>query len=193
MSKVAPSSQRRRRRPGVLMVLAGFLLVSAAMRLGSGLDAALAEAEAQAAPPATVAQDAPDSMQLLESLRIREARLAAQETAMADRVQALALAEQRVADQLAALQQAESALASTLSLADQAAENDLLRLTSVYESMRPREAAALFEEMEPDFAAGFLARMRPEAAAEVMAGMAPRAAYAISVILAGRNARVPRD
>jgi flagellar motility protein MotE (MotC chaperone) len=51
----------------------------------------------------------------------------------------------------------------------------------------------LFETMAPDFAAGFLARMRPEAAAAVLSGMTPGAAYTVSVLLAGRNALVPRE
>ena len=49
--------------------------------------------------------------------------------------------------------------------------------------------AALFERMDARFAAGFLARMRPEAGAGIMAGLSPEAAHAISVVLAGRNAR----
>ena len=74
-----------------------------------------------------------------------------------------------------------------------AVENDLAALTSVYENMKPKEAAPLFEAMDPVFAAGFLARMRPEVAAGIMAKLSPDAAYSISVILAGRNANVPRE
>ena len=92
-----------------------------------------------------------------------------------------------------ALEQIESDLRKTLALADGAAENDLARLTSVYENMKPKDAAALFETMEPDFAAGFLGRMRPDAAASVMTGLSPGAAYSISVILAGRNANAPKS
>lgn len=47
--------------------------------------------------------------------------------------------------------------------------------------------------MDPGFAAGFLGRMRPEAAAGIMTGLSPETAYTISVVLAGRNADVPRD
>jgi flagellar motility protein MotE (MotC chaperone) len=66
-------------------------------------------------------------------------------------------------------------------------------LTAVYETMKPKDAAALFEAMQPEFAAGFLGRMRPEAAGAILAGMSPEAAYAASLLLAGRNAAVPRD
>jgi flagellar motility protein MotE (MotC chaperone) len=35
--------------------------------------------------------------------------------------------------------------------------------------------------------------MRPESAAAVLSGMAPDTAYAISALIAGRNALVPRN
>ena len=68
------------------------------------------------------------------------------------------------------------------------AEDDLVQLTSVYENMKPKEAALLFERMSPDFAAGFLGRMRPEDAAAIMSGLPPELGYSISVLLASRNA-----
>ena len=106
---------------------------------------------------------------------------------------ALALAESAIASRLAEMQSVEAKLAATLSLADGAAEKDLARLTAVYEAMKPKDASALFETMAPEFAAGFLGRMRPDAAALVMTGLSPKAAYGISVLLAGRNALVPKE
>ncbi|KIN65935.1 hypothetical protein Z945_982 [Sulfitobacter noctilucae] len=91
------------------------------------------------------------------------------------------------------LEEAEANLRRTLSLTDGAAEDDLARLTAVYENMKPKDAAALFATMEPDFAAGFLGRMRPDYAAAVMTGLPPDVAYSISVILAGRNANAPKS
>ena len=108
-------------------------------------------------------------------------------------MQALSVADQTIARKLAALTEAEEKLRATLALADTAAEDDLIRLTAVYQNMKPAEAAALFEEMDPQFAAGFLGRMDPAAAAGVLAGLSPQAAYSVSVILAGRNANVPKD
>jgi len=35
--------------------------------------------------------------------------------------------------------------------------------------------------------------MRPEAAAAIMAGLTPQAAHTFSVVLAGRNANVPKE
>ncbi|MFK7834719.1 MAG: MotE family protein [Sulfitobacter sp.] len=130
---------------------------------------------------------------LLSSLRERERRVKEREAQIEMRNKALIVADAEISKRLNTLEVAEANLRQTLALADGAAEDDLARLTSVYESMKPKDAAALFETMEPDFAAGFLGRMRPDAAASVMAGLPPDVAYSISVILAGRNAKAPKS
>lgn len=129
---------------------------------------------------------------LITALTEREAQVLEREKQLEMRMRALSVADAEIEKRLASLSQTESALRATLSLADEASEKDIMRLVSVYENMKPKGAAALFEEMEPGFAAGFLGRMRPDTAAEVMAGMSPQTAYSISVILAGRNANVPK-
>ena len=101
--------------------------------------------------------------------------------------------KERALEKMAELVEVEAALRETLSLADGASEADLSRLTSVYEQMKPKEAAALFETMDPAFSAGFMARMRPDAAAGILAKLSPQAAYSISAILAGRHALVPKN
>lgn len=185
-----PGRPARRRVRGTLLLLAGLMLASGAIRLGTGVGEALTR---EAAAPSDVVLPAPELGPLLAALQQREARLAAREVALEERLQALALAETAIARQTEALVAAEQRLAATLSVADQAAERDLERLTAVYEAMKPAEAATLFEQMDPQFAAGFLARMRPEAAAAVFSGLDPRLAYTVSVILAGRHAGVPTE
>jgi flagellar motility protein MotE (MotC chaperone) len=88
---------------------------------------------------------------------------------------------------------AEASLKEVLTIADGAAEQDLARLTAVYEAMKPADAAALFDAMAPEFAAGFLGRMQTTAAAAVLAGMSRDKAYSISILIAGRNAMAPKD
>lgn len=199
---------RRRIGRGALMAIALLFLSSAFLRLGMGAGSALAQAEqtdeAMGEESDTIAEDmnedAPASPRnraevgsLLDALQKREARVKALEEQIERRTKALAVADAEIERRLQALAEAEENLRRTLALADGAAEDDLARLTSVYENMKPKEAAALFEAMEPDFAAGFLGRMRPDAAAAIMAGLAPETAYTISVILAGRNATAPKS
>lgn len=194
----------RRNGRGTVMIIAALLCASATLRLGSGAGSAVAEAvsapdqavaeEVQADPLMDKAgkMDRFEMGSLLSALQEREARLTQREERIAMRSKALAVADAEIEKRMAALAQMEENLRRTLALADGAAEEDLSRLTTVYENMKPKDAAALFETMEPDFAAGFLGRMRPDAAAAVLAGLSPEAAYSISVILAGRNATVPK-
>lgn len=181
---------------GVLWILALFLAASGALRVGSQVGMAFArsgqdDAEGTHTAPPLVCAEPP--LALAEALSAREEKAAAVDLAIEERRAALALAEEAITVRLAALEAAESRLKETLAMADGAAEDDLLRLTSVYETMKPKDAAKLFEAMTAEFAAGFLGRMRADAAAAVMSGMSPEAAYAVSVILAGRNATVPKE
>lgn len=129
---------------------------------------------------------------LINALKEREVQVSEREKQLESRLRALSVADAEIEKRIQALTETEAALRATLSLADEASEKDLLRLTSVYESMKPKDGAILFEEMEPNFAAGFLGRMNPDAAAQIMSGLSPQVAYSISVILAGRNANVPK-
>jgi len=186
---------------GVLPVVAGLLIVSATIRLvgdaGPAVAAGMAEAETPVAsePMPAVAEAAPsmDAPGLMAALQDREERVARREARIADRMQALAVAESEVEEKILALEEAEASLAALLALASTAAEDDLDRLTVVYENMKPTDAAALFETMEPAFSAGFMGRMQPEAAAAIMTNLAPETAYLISVVLAGRNANAPAE
>ena len=195
----------RRAGRGSVVLIAGLLLSSAVLRLVSGV--ALAEdTEPEAMPlpenvlpqhdekkPANVPIDRAEMGSLIEALQAREARITQQERQIELRAKTLRVADDEITKRLEKLETAENALRDTLALADGAAEDDLTRLTAVYESMKPKDTAALFETMEPGFAAGFLGRMRPEIAANVMAGLSPEVAYSISVILAGRNAKAPKS
>lgn len=189
------AKRRRPTRPGrgALLILAAFLVGSAGLRLNETYGAAVAAENAADAQASPAPAPAPEFERILAALAERENRVAEREAALDTREAALSLAEQRIDEKLAELETAETELRATIALAETASENDLTQLTSVYENMAPEEAAAVFSQMTPDFAAGFLARMRPDLAAAVLAGLEPNAAYEISVILAGRNARVPTE
>ena len=199
------SRARSRKRParGSLVVIAGFLIGSAVLRVGSEAGQAFAKVDPEAPAQSSIKTSDLDAAQnceppedlrrLMEAFDAREERIARQEAEIRNRMQALAVADDQVSRKLDELVTAEERLRETIALAEAASEDDLSRLTTVYESMKPKDAAALFEEMDPEFAAGFIGRMRPEIAAGVMTGMSPAAAYTISVILAGRNAEVPTE
>ncbi|MHC9235499.1 MotE family protein [Pseudooceanicola sp. 502str34] len=177
------------------MVIAALLISSALMRIGPEAGRAFA-IEQKPAPEPAVAEACPapeDVGPALAAVQRRAAQLDERDRQIRDRMQALAVADKEIARKMAALTEAEEALRATLALADEAAQSDIDRLTAVYEQMKPKDAAALFETMAPEFAAGFLGRMAPEAAAGIMTGLSPETAYTISVVLAGRNADVPKN
>ncbi|MGJ8543984.1 MAG: MotE family protein [Sulfitobacter sp.] len=204
------------KRRGAILSISALLLASSALRFAAGMDTALASnTNGMTAQELEIPREnEPDSMEvaeailpstgsdkkmsrtdmtsLLDALKARETRASERERQIEMRAKALAVADQEIAKRLTALEQAEAALRATLSLANSAAEDDLTKLTAVYENMKPKDASALFEEMDPHFAAGFLGRMRPDSAADIMAGLSPDKAYSVSVILAGRNAKVPK-
>lgn len=192
-----PDRPERTRGRQVLAVVAVLLIASAVLRAFVGPGAAIARelaATESASSIDGVAEDAeiaPELIALLAEVRARADALEKREAEIEARVEVLALVEERVAGDLARLEAAEAELRATISVANQAAETDIARLTSVYENMKSENAAPLFQQMEPSFAAGFLGRMRPDAAAAILAALDPELAYTISVVLAGRNAEVP--
>jgi len=190
---------------GALVLIALLLMTSGVLRIGTGYGAAIALEVKETAERLLEVQRSqtesledsvditPELLALLEETKAREAAVAKREADLDARAQTLALVEASIAEDLSRLEQAEADLRATMAAADQAAETDIGRLTAVYENMKPDQASALFQLMEPSFAAGFLGRMRPDSAAAIMAGLTPELAYTISVVLAGRNADVPRE
>ena len=184
----------------LLLVLTVLFFSAGVSRLGLGVAEVIAAetgpdgiGEEDQAQQQAAADEAPDLGDLFETLRAREARLMEAEAAFQARQETLREAEADLQRQLDQLLDAENQLKATLQLTETAAENDLHHLTSVFESMKPAQAAQLFMKMDVEFAAGFIARLRPEVAAEIMAGLDPVIAYAMSAVLAGRHANTPRE
>ncbi|WP_224816448.1 MotE family protein [Hasllibacter sp. MH4015] len=166
--------------------------LSVILRVGT-MDAPLI-APAQASDPdpvmSVVGPTSPIRAALDEVSALRD-RLLAREAEIADRERAVDAAQALIEARLAELEAAEVRLQALIQTSDRAAEEDLARLTQVYESMEAQEAAALFSQMDPNFASGFLTRMSAPASAAIMSELDPATAYAISVVIATRNAGAP--
>lgn len=186
------------------------MVLIAACFLGSGVirvfdsDAAIAEevtkaTQAMTAITPNIASEpkscpAPlEPASLLTAIQEREQQLDQRETRLANREQVLRVSRIRIDEELRRLQEMEEKLNATIARANNAAEQDIDRVTSVYENMKAANAAQLFQEMDDSFAAGFLMRMRPDAAAGIMANLTPDKAYAISIMMASRNANAPKE
>ncbi len=194
MSKRKPKKVKIRARSGALLCVTLLLVGSGVLRLSDGAGMAIARefvsGDKTPEDGATCTTD-DESAMILAALDERTRKLDEREDALDSRFATLSEAEAEIERNMSALVEAEQKLAGTMALAESAAEDDLGKLTAVYESMKPKDAAALFSEMQPEFAAGFLGRMRPDSAAQVMTGLSPDVAYSISVVMAGRNASAP--
>lgn len=209
MKFMTKSRMPKRPSRSVLLVLAILLASSGLIRIGAGTGLAVAREvqpllEKSSAPPKQTLAQKDGVAELLAALQARDADLETAEREFAKRVKTfdeykarktaeLELSKSQIQQNLLDLKAAEEALSATIAKAETASEGDIARLTAVYENMKPKKAAELFEEMAPEFAAGFLGRMQPAAAAAIMAGLSSQKAYGISVILAGRNASVPKS
>ncbi|WP_425092254.1 MotE family protein [Tropicimonas sp. S265A] len=188
-----------------LFVLAFLFAGSAALRLGGGLGPVFAttagfEAGSTTADGAQVCTGLPELELMyrtlqsdrdaldaqLETASLREAELAEADILMRESYEELQLMQAELAAERAEFEDSRQ-------IASETARDDLDRLVSVYEAMKPKDAAGLFETMSPEFAAGFLGRMQPQIAAQVLSGVSPDFAYAVSVLIAGRNARDLRE
>lgn len=197
------SEQKKPRRSvRVSLVIASLLGASGVIRLFDGTGAAIAREITSVTSEGPQVASIATPAQCLDMSGLEDvlAGLSDQRTTLDERAEQLDLREGdlRAASlaldkQMEELAAAEAQLRDLIAMVSTASENDVSQLTSVYENMKPKEAAALFEEMAPDFAAGFLARMRPEQAARILAGLQPSTAYSVSAILAGRNANAPTE
>ena len=131
--------------------------------------------------------------EVLDNLRDREKNVMEAEARLKSTEVAQNFARDEIESRIIELTRVEDSLRSVLTIAKEAAEQDITKLIAVYESMKPKSAAALFQEMTPEFSAGFIARMKPEAAALIMTNLEPSVAHAVSVVMAGRNANAPKE
>jgi len=193
----------RRVRPGALVLLAG---IFAAVTLGKSVEVAAVVAESK--PPkvskpdqleATRSENADGTRLPPETGQRQMAGLVECNTPSLDDAFGRALAEraavlderetalQRMRDEVAAalqaLQTERARLLEAEGAKDEKAEAQIERLVSLYETMKPKAAAAIFQEMDVTVAARLLARMEREQASFVLGSMEPRRAYALTVAL----------
>jgi flagellar motility protein MotE (MotC chaperone) len=178
------------KRKNVLLVIALLFISSAAFRMPQGTGyawAQVSEMTSSMSYPTNHNTSATDLSGVLEALQAREDRVTLREKQIYERMEAMEKAELELAEKLDSLIQAEERLKATIAMASTAAEDDIARLISIYESMKPKDAALIFEEMDSEFAAGVLSRMDPDIAARIIAGLSSEIAHAISITIAGRN------
>jgi len=142
------------------------------------------------AAPVSAAHRAAQYTDLMEAIRERSAMLDDKSTHIEDRIRTLEILEDRIEEKLAVLKESNAELAKLVSYANEASQEDISTLASMYEQMKPQRAAEIFDKMNATFAAGFLTEMSTENAALILTNMTTEKAYEASMIIASRNAAV---
>ena len=146
----------------------------------------LPDQTSQAIPPSRSSLASADTSSV-ESFTPRQNQLAEHDRQLAEREAVAAATEKRLSDrvvELSALQNQLQALQSALQERDEANWAGLVKL---YESMRPREAAAIFNSLDKKVLLQLLDRMKPGKASLILASMEPEKARQITTDLAARR------
>ena len=139
---------------------------------------------APAEPPVSDSERA-----LLLDLRGRRAELEAQAAALAAREAALAAAEQRLAARVGELGDAAARLEALEADRQAHDEANWRGLVKLYETMKPRDAAAIFNDLDLPVLLPVLDRMKESKAAPVLAAMQPERARQVTAELAQLRTR----
>jgi len=145
-------------------------------------------------PPAAAAEPPISSAEraLLLDLRKRRTELEAREASLVAREGILAVTEKRLAarvDELSALQRRLEALEEARR---KHGEENWRGLVKLYETMKPRDAAAIFNELDKSVLLSVLDRMKESKAAPVLAAMLPERARHVTAELARTRAQANR-
>ena len=128
---------------------------------------------------------------LLRQLAKRRDELDARAKALDDREALLKATEQKIAAQVQQMQQLKAEYEQAKTARDDAAEANLRRLVTVYESMKAEEAARIFETMEGAVLLDVVTRMGERRLAPILAQMSPGKAQALTIAMANRRALIP--
>ncbi len=140
-----------------------------------------------AEPPVSQAERA-----ILLDLRRRRTELEGREAVLSTREGLLAAAEKRLsgrADELGDLQRRLETLEAARRAHD---EENWRSLVKLYETMKPREAAAIFNDLDRPVLLAVLDRMKEAKAAPLLAAMQPERARQITAELAQRRTQANR-
>ncbi len=144
----------------------------------------------QAEKPISAARETGQYSELMAAIRERSKMLDNKSVQIEDRIRTLEILEARIEEKLAELKRSNSELSELVAYANEASQEDISMLATMYEQMKPARAGEIFDKMNATFAAGFLTEMNSENAAAILTNMNTEKAYEASMIIASRNAAV---
>lgn len=121
---------------------------------------------------------------VLESLSARREELDRRSKLLDTREQLLNAAEKRVEERIAELKDIEARINARIGAQDEQNEGRLAGVVSMYETMKPKDAARIFERLDMGVLIEVAKRMEPRKMSAVLAQMDPVAAQDLTVELA---------
>ena len=156
-----------------------------------------APARAAQAPAAQPAQAEPipgeTETALAVQLRARREALEARERLLMTREAVLAATEQRLSSRVDELASLQTRLERSETAAVEREENHWRGLAKLYETMRPREAAAVFNDLDLPILVQIVDRMNDRRAAPVLGAMQPDRVRQLTAELARHRAQRPQS
>jgi flagellar motility protein MotE (MotC chaperone) len=126
-------------------------------------------------------------VEVLQKLAARREQLDARAAELDVRENLLQAAEKRLEEKIGKLKELESRIQALLRQHDEEAEKKLASLVKIYETMKPKDAAAIFEQLDLDILLDVVERMREQKMAPILAEMNPARAKEVTVELALRR------
>ena len=128
---------------------------------------------------------------ILESLQGRREQLDARSRDLDMRENLLKAAEKRVEAKVAELKDVEARVKTAMGDRDQAEEKRFKTIISMYENMKPKDAARIFDRLDMKILVEVSTHVNPRGMSEILANMSPDAAERLTVELANRARAEP--
>jgi flagellar motility protein MotE (MotC chaperone) len=127
---------------------------------------------------------------ILERLQQRRQELDARARELDIRENLIKAAEKRIEGQLAEMKETESRIKVETQQKDEAQAARFKGLVTMYENMKPRDAAKIFDRLEPTVLFEVASKIEPRHMADIMAQMSPDAAQHLTVELANQAQQI---
>jgi flagellar motility protein MotE (MotC chaperone) len=135
--------------------------------------------------------NSPGERAILESLHDRRQQLDARNRELDMRESLLKAAEKRVEAKVAELKGVETRVKTEMGDRDEAETKRLKSLITMYESMKPKDAARIFDRLDMKILVEVSTRMNPRNMSAILAQMTPEAAERLTVEFANRTGAQP--
>jgi flagellar motility protein MotE (MotC chaperone) len=134
----------------------------------------------------------PGERAVLERLQTRRQELDTRSREMEMRESLLKAAEKRLEDKVTELKDAEGRVTTAMGTRDKVEAERFKGIVSMYENMKPKDAARIFDRLEMKILVDVSTQIKPQKMSEILAQMSPDNAERLTVELANRASAKPK-